>query len=125
AMLGMYPVAPGRAELVLASPAFEHATIRRGNGVTIDIAGPGASDQRRYVRALRVNGSAWSRSWLPESFVAGGGTVEYELSATADPSWGSAPEDVPPSFDYQGTPAALAALAAIGGNRGISDDAHP
>ena len=122
AMLGMYPVAPGRAELVLASPAFEHATIRRGNGVTVDVVAPGASTQRRYVRALRLNGAAWSRSWLPESFVAGGGTVEYELSETADPSWGSAPEDVPPSFDYVGTPAPLAAHAR---STGISDDAHP
>jgi predicted alpha-1,2-mannosidase len=125
AMLGMYPVAPGRAELVLASPAFEHATIRRGNGVTIDVAAPGASPARRYVRALRVNGAGWSRSWLPESFVAGGGTVEYELSGTADPSWGSAPEDVPPSFDYHGTPAPLEALIGAAGNRGTGDDAHP
>jgi len=122
AMLGMYPVAPGRAELVLASPLFEHATIRRGNGVTIDVAAPGASASRRYVRALWVNGAPWSRAWLPESFVAGGGRVEYDLSETADPSWGSAPEDAPPSFEYVGTPATLTAHA---GNRGISDDAHP
>ncbi len=122
AMLGMYPVAPGRAELVLASPAFERATIRRGNGVTIEVAARGAGRTRRYVRALRVNGAPWSRPWLPESFVAGGGRLEYELSGHADPSWGSAPEDAPPSFDYRGTPAALAVHA---GNRGISDELHP
>src|SRR5262249_14626025 len=119
AMLGMYPVAPGRAELVLASPAFERATVRRGNGVTLEVAAPGASPARRYVRALRVNGASWSRPWLPESFVAGGGTLEYELSVRADPSWGSAPEDAPPSFDSVGVPAPLATHA---GNHGIGDD---
>jgi predicted alpha-1,2-mannosidase len=122
AMLGMYPVAPGRAELVLASPAFERATVRRGNGVTIEVAAPGASVARRYVHALAVDGVAWSRPWLPESFVAAGGTLEYELSETADPSWGAAPEDAPPSFDHVGTPAPLGAHARV---RGISDDAHP
>ena len=111
AMLGMYPLLPGRAELILASPLFEHATIRRGNGVVIDILAPDASTERRYVRALRVNGQPWSRPWLPESFVAGGGRCEYELSERPDPSWGSAAEDAPPSFDFVGTPAALAAYA--------------
>jgi predicted alpha-1,2-mannosidase len=122
AMLGMYPLLPGRAELVLASPLFEQVTIRRGNGVLIDIVAPGASARRRYVRALRVNGLPWSRPWLPESFVAGGGRCEYELSERPDPSWGSAAEDAPPSFDVAESPAPLAELAA---HRGVSDDADP
>jgi predicted alpha-1,2-mannosidase len=122
AMLGMYPVAPGRAELVLASPVFERAVVRRGNGVTLDVLAPGASHERRYVQGLKLNGAVWSRPWLPESVVAGGGTVEFELAARPDPSWGAAPEDAPPSFDYAGTPLPLRQHALASG---VSDDALP
>ena len=122
AMLGMYPVAPGRAELVLASPVFERAVIRRGNGVTLEVSAPGAGPDRRYVQGLKLNGTVWSRPWLPESVVAGGGRVEYELAPRPDPSWGADPQDVPPSFDYAGTPASLAQHLHA---NGVSDDAHP
>lgn len=122
AMLGMYPVAPGRAELVLASPVFERAVLRRGNGVTLEVLAPGASQDRRYVQGLKLNGAEWSRPWLPESVLAGGGSVEFELSARPDPSWGADAEDAPPSFDYLGTPLPLDRHALAGG---VSDDAHP
>ncbi|GAA4873332.1 GH92 family glycosyl hydrolase [Kitasatospora terrestris] len=97
--LGMYPQAPGRAELVLASPLFPAVTVRRGNGATIDITAPGASAATRYVRALSVDGKPSGRPWLSEEFVRGGGTLSYTLADTPDPGWGSAPEDRPPSFD--------------------------
>jgi predicted alpha-1,2-mannosidase len=122
AMLGMYPMAPGRAELVLASPVFERVVIRRANGITLEVGAPGAGPERRYVQGLKLNGAVWSRPWLPESVVAGGGTLEYELATRPDPSWGADAEDAPPSFDYAGTPRRLAAHLR---QRGISDDAHP
>jgi len=99
AALGLYPEAPGRAELVLASPLFPAVTIRRGNGVVIHITAPGASAENRYVQGLRVNGTTSTRPWLPESFVHGGGEVDFTLGATPNTSWGSAPGDAPPSFD--------------------------
>ncbi|MGH3994788.1 MAG: ricin-type beta-trefoil lectin domain protein, partial [Pseudonocardiaceae bacterium] len=51
------------------------------------------------MRGLTVNGQPSTRPWLPESIVAGGGTVGFVLSSTADPAWGSGPADAPPSFD--------------------------
>jgi putative alpha-1,2-mannosidase len=45
-----------------------------------------------------VNGRAWSKPWLPESFVAEGGTLDYELSSEPERAWGSARDDAPPSF---------------------------
>jgi hypothetical protein len=50
------------------------------------------------VTGLRVNGITTTRTWLPESFVANGGTVDFDLSATPDVNWGSAAGDAPPSF---------------------------
>jgi predicted alpha-1,2-mannosidase len=99
AALGMYPEAPGRAELVLASPQFPATTITRGNGRTTTINAPGASDSAKYVQSLRVNGATSNRAWLPESFVTNGGTLDYTLGTSPNTSWASAPADAPPSFD--------------------------
>ncbi|GAB2687529.1 GH92 family glycosyl hydrolase [Kitasatospora kifunensis] len=97
--IGLYPQVPGRAELVLASPLFPQITITRGTGASIDISAPGASAEVRYVHGLRVNGAASTRPWVGPALITDGGTMEYELAATPDPSWGTDPGDAPPSFD--------------------------
>jgi predicted alpha-1,2-mannosidase len=119
AALGMYPQAPGRAELVLASPLFPAVTIRRGNGAVLDLTAPGASAENRYVQSLRVNGATSTRPWLTESFVRTGGTLDFTLGATPNTGWGSAPGDAPPSFDAPG-----GALPSHFDNVGTSDDAN-
>src|SRR5579883_1114901 len=98
AALGMYPETPGTANLVLASPLFPHITIHRPNGVTIRINAPGASADVYYVQRLLVNGQPGTRPWLPPSFVAQGGTLDYTLASTPNPSWGADPADAPPSY---------------------------
>jgi predicted alpha-1,2-mannosidase len=98
AALGMYPQAPGRAELTLASPLFPHISVHRASGQTIRINAPGASAGTPYVQSLKVNGKASDRAWLPEDFVAGGGTLDYTLGTKANTAWGSADADAPPSF---------------------------
>lgn len=94
AALGMYPVIPGRAELVVNSPVFTEATITRPNGEPIVVKTSGAG---KHVADLKLNGRPQTRTWLPESLVADGGTVEFGL--TAEPTtWGTGPADAPPSF---------------------------
>ncbi|MEU0560777.1 GH92 family glycosyl hydrolase [Dactylosporangium sp. NPDC006015] len=101
--MGMHPLTPGRAELLLSAPLFPGVTVKRGNGKTITITAPGAAT---YVQSLTVNGTASTRAWLPESFVANGGTLAFTVGTTANPSWGSAVADAPPSFDTTVTPPA-------------------
>ncbi len=98
AAMGMHPLAPGRAELLLASPLFPRIVVHRASGQTITVRAPGAALDTFYVHSLRVNGRVQSRAWLPESFVTAGGTLDYTLSATPHPLWGRAPGNVPPSF---------------------------
>jgi hypothetical protein len=92
-------MAPGRAEMVLGSPLFPSTTITRGNGVTIDITAPNASADSRYVHGLRVNGQASTRPWVAADLIGQGGSLDYDLANTPDPSWGHDPKDAPPSFD--------------------------
>jgi putative alpha-1,2-mannosidase len=96
--MGMYPEIPGRAELVLGSPLFSEIRVRRAAGHDIVIKSKGAGTDAPYVHTLKVNGKAISKTWLPESFVSRGGTLEFDLSSTPDKQWGTGAEDAPPSF---------------------------
>ncbi|TPG42638.1 glycoside hydrolase family 92 protein [Sphingomonas koreensis] len=99
--LGMYPLYPGRAELVLGSPLFPKAEITRP-GATITITAKGAAADAPYVHSLSVDGKPSTRLWLPESFVKTGGTLDYAMSGTPDKNWGAAAADAPPSFGPAG-----------------------
>lgn len=96
--MGMYPEIPGRAELVLGSPLFSSIRIRRAAG-DIVVKAQGAGTNAPYIQGLKVNGKNSTKTWLPESFVERGGTLEFELSPTADHRWGTGTEDAPPSFE--------------------------
>ena len=98
ACLGMYPMFPGRAELVLASPLFASAVIRRQNGAVLTIETREGETNAPYVRKLELDGRAVPGPWLPEPFALRGGRLVYTLSSAPDPAWGSAPSASPPSF---------------------------
>ncbi|KAA8996772.1 glycoside hydrolase family 92 protein [Stenotrophomonas cyclobalanopsidis] len=92
--LGLYPVYPGRADLVIGSPLFTEAVITRP-GAKIVVRARGAAMDAPYVQSLQVDGKASNASWLPASFVQRGGTLDFELGSTKNEQWGA--QDVPPS----------------------------
>jgi predicted alpha-1,2-mannosidase len=97
AALGMYPLYPGRAELVLGSPLFTDATVTWANG-SLTIHAKDAAMDAPYIASLSVNGIVITQPWLPASIAANGGAMDYVLSKTPDKSWGAKPESAPPSF---------------------------
>jgi len=95
--LGLYPIYPGRAELVVGSPLFPDIRIDRP-GAPIRITASGAAMDAPYVHGLKVDGKASDRPWLPASFVAKGGTLDFTLATAPDTNWGTTPASAPPSF---------------------------
>lgn len=96
ASLGLYPLYPGRSDLVLTSPAFSAAEI--GN-ITIRAVGPTGGSS--FVRSLKVDGATSNRSWIDESHVSRPVVLEFELSAEPNRSWGEPIEDRPPSYSVR------------------------
>jgi predicted alpha-1,2-mannosidase len=94
--IGLFPMYPGRAELLATGPIFPSITVHRGNGSTIAITAPSA-DTQAYVQDLRVNGTSQTATWLPESFIASSGSVDFTM-ASSPTTWGTGAGDVPPSF---------------------------
>jgi predicted alpha-1,2-mannosidase len=100
--LGLYPEIPGRAELVVSSPLFPQAVIRRPGG-DVTINAPGASSDNRYVHALSLDGQPHAQPWLPADFAVHGGQLNFTLQSSADSKWGSGSKDAPPSFSPTGS----------------------
>jgi predicted alpha-1,2-mannosidase len=97
AALGMYPLYPGRAELVLGSPLFGDAVVTRP-GATVTIHAPGAAMDAPFIASLAVDGAPSTKAWLPASFALKGGTLDYALSKAPNKDWGASAGDAPPSF---------------------------
>ena len=95
AALGMYPQTPARAEMLLSSPIFPKAWIKRNGGPTITVTAPQASDENIYVQSVKVNGRPYSRSWLPESLLNQGGEVLVNVGPQPNTSWAVRPGDLP------------------------------
>ncbi|WP_112433673.1 lectin [Thermogemmatispora tikiterensis] len=98
AALGFFPIVPGTADLVLASPLFPSIKVTRPSGQVIQINAPQAAESAPYVQSLRVNGQTTTRPWLPPSFIAQGGTLDFVLDTAPNAAWGSDPADAPPSY---------------------------
>jgi predicted alpha-1,2-mannosidase len=95
--LGMYPEIPGRSELILGSPLFPSAIVHRSSGPSIIIHALENKADTPFVQALTLNGRPTSRAWLPGSFVARGGTLDFTLGSQPSPTWGTQAQDLPPT----------------------------
>jgi predicted alpha-1,2-mannosidase len=108
-LLGLYPENPGTDTLLLNSPGFAHEQISLSNGRTITVSAPGASSEY-YVKSLKINGRPDQKLYTTYSALSKGATLNWTLSPKAT-SWGSAPQDAPPSYTA-GTAATVGYLAS-------------
>jgi predicted alpha-1,2-mannosidase len=92
AAIGMFPQSPGRAEMLLGSPIFTRVVLNRSNGVRLTI---NANTTDTYVQSVKLDNRQLKKSWLPESFVQRGGTVNFTLGSTANTTWATAAADLP------------------------------
>ncbi|MEW6992493.1 GH92 family glycosyl hydrolase [Colwelliaceae bacterium 6441] len=91
--LGLYPLYPGRADMVISSPIFDKAEI--GN---IRINVKNASGEHRFIKSLKVNGQTTTKSWIDETHVDHKVVLDFELSAKPNKSFGAELSDRPPSY---------------------------
>jgi predicted alpha-1,2-mannosidase len=96
--LGMYPMTPGTATLVLGSPLFPSAVIALPSGGTLRIIGRGAAATAPYVRSATWNGTPWNRAYAPAQAITDGGTLDFRLAGKPARAWAAAPADAPPSY---------------------------
>jgi len=99
--LGFYPLQMGSPYYAIGSPLFKKATVNLENGRKIVINAPGNSASNVYVQGLKVNGQAYSRTYLPHSLLANGAVLDFAMGSTPS-RWGTGAADAPLSITTTG-----------------------
>jgi predicted alpha-1,2-mannosidase len=100
-MMGMYSVDPASLAYELVGPDFPRVVIHlrkpyAGKSFTIEAQGQPASEP--YIQSVQLNGRLHTQNWISFHSIANGGTLRYTVGARPNESWGSAPNDAPPSL---------------------------
>ena len=99
--LGFYPVSPGTDQYVIGAPLFPAATLHLENGQTLHLKATDNSQQNRYIRSIRHNGKAYTKTYLRHADLLKGGTYEFQMSAKPNRQRGTSPADLPYSFSRE------------------------
>ncbi|POX42193.1 GH92 family glycosyl hydrolase [Streptomyces sp. Ru72] len=97
--IGLFPVQPGYPTWGLTTPVFDRVDLvldrayyPRG-GLTV--AAPGTSQRDRYVQNVRIDGTAYERTYVTTDALRRLGTLEFTVGARPS-GWGTAPQAAPP-----------------------------
>lgn len=87
-VLGFYPLCPGRPAYTLGAPRFDEAILQLPGGRTLTVEANGAlPPERRYVQAVRWNGTAVREPWIAHADLAAGGTLTFEMGTGPNREW--------------------------------------
>lgn len=76
--VGLFPNA-GQDYYYLNAPLYRKAILRLSGGKTLVVTA-NASEKNIYIKSCKVNGIPWNKAVIKHSDIAGGGTIEMELS---------------------------------------------
>lgn len=96
--IGFLPTCPGEPYYALGSPVFERIELHPPDGPTFTLNAEGCSPQNKYIQSAILNGVPHKRPWFPHKAVHSGGELTLVMGPRPNTSWGSRPEDAPPSM---------------------------
>ena len=84
--LGFYPLA-GSDTYWIGSPIFPYAELDMGDGATLIVEAPEASEENIYVQSVTLNGEALDLPWFTHADIAQGGRLVFEMGPQPS-DWG-------------------------------------
>ncbi|HLP03959.1 MAG TPA: GH92 family glycosyl hydrolase, partial [Paludibacter sp.] len=96
--LGFYPVCPGSGEYVIGSPLFPKAAITLDNGNKVTISALGNNATTRYIDAMTLNGKPYPNSFLKQSDLKQGATINFSMSTSPNYKRAVEEQNFPYSF---------------------------
>lgn len=96
--LGFYAVDPVSGTYVVGSPLVQSATLELQAGKRLEIEVRRSSPGNAYVQSFTVNGKPQQRAWFSHAEIAEGGHIVIEMGPTPNTSFGSDPQQAPPSL---------------------------
>jgi predicted alpha-1,2-mannosidase len=86
--LGLYPEVPGVAGWAVTSPLFPHISVHGEAGNLLNIDAESPHGNAVYIQSLRLNGTPYSRAWLPMSDLRRSSTLSFSLGPRSNKQWG-------------------------------------
>lgn len=99
--MGFYPVTPGTPAYVLGSPLFNSITLSLPGNKKFIVKALNNNADNHYVRQVQLNNETWNKTWIPHNIFQTGGTLEFEMGAIPDTTWGTMPESMPYSMSAE------------------------
>jgi predicted alpha-1,2-mannosidase len=96
--LGFYPECPGSPVYEIGSPIFASSRITMGNGKVLAVEAHHVSAQNKYIQSATLNGKPLDKPWFAHADIATGGELVLEMGSHPNLTWGTRPEDAPPSM---------------------------
>jgi predicted alpha-1,2-mannosidase len=96
--LGFYPECPGSPVYEIGSPIFASSSVTMGNDKVFTVIANHVSPQNKYIESATLNGKPWDKPWFAHADIAAGGELVLEMGSHPNVTWGSRPEDAPPSM---------------------------
>lgn len=100
AMMGFFPVA-GQDVYLLTPPFFREVKVRARNGrwAVIRVLNFDPTYAAKYIQSARLDGRAYTRSWITHDFFMKGGVLEFVVGMR-EGTWGTGEGDLPPSWPW-------------------------
>jgi putative alpha-1,2-mannosidase len=98
-MMGLFPN-PGQNVYLITAPFFESVDItspltnRTAKVRTVNFD---SAYQNIYIQSATLNGESYSRNWITHDFFTEGGELILVLGRN-ESTWGTGPDDLPPSL---------------------------
>ncbi len=98
--MGLFPGNPGSPYYVIGSPIFSEMKLHLDNGKTFTIKADQVSSDNRFIQSAQLNGKDFNQAWINYDDIMAGGTLEFDMDAVPNTSWGATPSAAPPTQDY-------------------------
>ncbi|MDF9831331.1 putative alpha-1,2-mannosidase [Parabacteroides sp. PF5-6] len=96
--MGFYPVCPGSDQYIFGAPYFPYMKVKVGEGKYLEIVADKVSDNRRYVKAVQLNGKPYNKAYITYDDIKDGGVLTFEMSASPNKKRIFGKEDKPYSL---------------------------
>lgn len=91
---GFYQVDPSGGRFIIGSPLFDKASLQVGGGKTFSVVAKNNSKKNIYVQSARLNGKAYTKTYIDWADIQAGGTLELTMGSKPS-KWGTKAADRP------------------------------
>ncbi|TDW52785.1 putative alpha-1,2-mannosidase [Flavobacterium sp. 270] len=93
--MGFYPVNPASGQYVIGSPILKESVIQLKNNKTFKVTAKNVSGKDIYIQSAKLNGKNYTKTFINQSDLDAGGTLEFIMGPNPNKNWGTKLENRP------------------------------